>query len=109
MGARVTDPWTTKHGLEYAVLRLALDDRPPWMRALGLREVAVSGTLVVSRVPPRLRYARKIGSFAVLPYDSEEDRSRDAATADERLAALRRMRGELLATPAGPGTPGPRE
>ena len=103
----MTDPWTTKHGLEYTGLRLELDDRPAWMRALGLREVEVNGVLLEVRVPPRLRYARKFGSFAVLPYDSEEVRARDEATANERLAALREMRDELQVTP--PGTPRARE
>lgn len=107
MSTRVTDPWTTKHGLEYAGLRLELDDRPAWMRALGLRAVEVNGILVEVRVPPRLRYARKFGSFAVLPYDSEKVRARDEATANERIVALRALRDELQATT--PGAPrGPR-
>lgn len=101
MSARVTDPWTTKHGLEYTILRLDLDDRPAWMRALGLREVVMNGIVVEVRVPPRLRYARKFGSFAVLPYDSEEVRAQDETTANERLVALRAMRDDLQATPPG--------
>lgn len=98
---KADDPWAARHGYDYANLRLALDDRPAWMRAMGLRHVEVNGRDVVVRVPPRLRYSRKLGSFAVLPYDDDKKRAEDEATADERLAALKKLRGELLPTTPG--------
>ncbi len=101
MGTRLTDPWVSRRGLEYTILRLTLDDRPAWVRTLGMREVEVNGAVVGSRVPPRLRYSRKLGSFAVLPYDPEAVRARDEALANDRLAALRVLHDELQATPSG--------
>lgn len=58
--------WVERHGLAYALLRLAADTRPTWARCLGLRDYEVNGE-AAPELPPRLRYKRKIGSHPVNP------------------------------------------
>lgn len=58
--------WLKKHGFVYALLRLSADNRPAWVRNLGLRDVELNGE-ALEVPPPRLRYKRSIGSFVTKP------------------------------------------
>ena len=80
-------PWFQKHGLSYALLRLAGDPRPLWARALGLRGCLVNGE-ELPLPPPRLRFRRRLGSFSAPPHAPAAFRESEDARYDQHLREL---------------------
>lgn len=81
--------WMEKHGMNYAILRLAEDPRPTWARTLGLRGCLINGE-EMSLPPPRLHFKRQLGSFIAHPRANPEYQARQESHYERHRRELQR-------------------
>lgn len=97
--------WLEKHGMTYALLRLAEDPRPPWASALGLRACLING--VEMPLPsPRLHFKRRLGSFVAHPRANTDYQVRQEAHYERHLREMKVRRREADASSGSSGAPG---